>query len=390
MEWPDSDLLFMEAVGVALGIEEPADIANVLLQITTALFDVNNFDYAGALLQKTFRRIRELDDLKERAYLLRLFVTLQCRQGLIDAAVETLPLIDDPEQRAVSLKELAIVQSQAGRLNDALKTADEIEDLDDYEAVLLAVGEEQIRQGLLSDANATAVQIESEEPRIRLLQKIAGEKTDVTEASVSLESARKIDDLFHRSSALRQAGISLHRNAKPSESRTVFKETLNTVRQIGNTYSRTNALTDFAVDLIDLDLDDSAIKVFRLAVDAAQEIENVSLALPCLCKIAESQTAALLFDEAFDTVKLIEELRNEIHRKSPERGPFDRDFATVLGKLAVTLTDSIEFEEEAIPLFQKAMDIARSIGDTQCRAVALMRLGGNLLRTGARPSSAGI
>ena len=207
---PDANDLFLEAANAAVGIEEPADVANVLLQITTALFEVNNLDYAHALLQKTHRRIRELDDPKERAYLLRLFVTLQCRQGLIEAAIETLPSIDDPEQRAVALKELAIAQTKAGRLNDALKTTEEIEDFDDYETVLLAAGEEQVRQGLLSDANATAVQIESEELRIRLLQKIAGEKTDVTEMNVSLESARKIDDLLHRSSALRQVGISLH------------------------------------------------------------------------------------------------------------------------------------------------------------------------------------
>ena len=149
---------------------------------------------------------------------------------------------------------------------------------------------------------------------------------------------------------------------------------MNTVQQIGNTYSRTNALADFAVDLTGLGIDGSAIKVFRLAIDAAQEIDDIFFALPCLCRIVESQTSASLFNEAFDSVKIIEELREGIHRKSPERGPFDRDFAAVLGKLAIALTNSMEFEDESVPLFQKALDITRSIGDAQCRAVALMRL----------------
>ena len=372
---PNADDLFFETVNAAVAIEEPADAANALLQITTALFEVGNIDYALALLQKTFRRIRELGDPKERAYLLRLFVTLQCRQGLIDAAAETLPLIDESEQRAVAWKELAKGQAESGRLNDALRIVEEeIEDFDDYEEVLVAVGEEQARQGRLAEAEMTAAKIESEELRVRLLRKIAGGKNDVTETSIPIESARAIDDLFHRSSALRRIGISLHQNGKPSEARAVFKEALNTVQQIGNTYSRTNVLTDFAVDLGDLGIDDSAIKVFHLATGAAQEIDDISFALPCLCKIAECQTAARLFDEAFDTVKIIKEWRDEIPRKSPERGPFDRDVAAALGKLAIALKDSVEFEEESDSLFQKALDTARCIADAHCRAVALMRL----------------
>ena len=341
---PDSGDLFLEAVNAAVTIEEPADAANVLLQITTALFEAGNTDYAHALLQKSFRRIRELDDPKERSYLLRLFVTLQCRQGLVDAAAETLPQIDDSEQRAVALKELAMANVKAGRLDDARKIAEEeIEDNDDYEAVLAAIGEER-------------------PPEAEMMP------------NISLESARKIDDVFHRSTVLRQIGTTLHQNGKPSEARAVFKETLNAVRQIRNSYSRTNSLTDFAVDLANTGIDDGAIKVFRLAVDAAQEIENVSFALPCLCRIVECQTSARFFDEAFDAVNVIEDLRDEIPRKSSERGPFDRDFSPVLGKLAVGLADSAEFEEESIPLLQKALDIARNIGDAQCRAIALMRL----------------
>ena len=370
---PNTNDLFLEAVNSAVCIEDPADAANVLLQITAALFEVNNFDYARALSQKTFRRIGELDNPKERAYLLRLFVTLLCRRLLIDEAAESLPHIGDPEQRAVALKELAIAQAQVGRLDDALKTADEIEDFDDYEEVLVAVGKEQVRQGLFSEAQTTASQIEAEEPRNRLLRNIAGEESDVTETNISIESAREPDDSFHRSASLRRLGISLHRNGKPSEAVTVFKEALNTVQQIGNTYSRANALTDFAVDLIGLDIN-GAVKVFRLAVDAAQEIDDISFAIPCLCRIIGCQTTARLFDEAFDTVKVIEGLRAEIPRKSPERSPFNRDFAAVLGKLAVALADSMEFEEESIPLFQKALDIARSIVDAQCRAVALVCL----------------
>jgi len=341
---PDSGDLFLEAVNAAITIEEPADVVNVLLQIATAMFEVGNIDYAHALLQKTLRRIRELDDPKERAYLLRLFVTLQCRQGLIDAATETLPLIDDSEQRAVALKELALANVKAGRPNDARKIAEEeIEDFDDYEAVLAALGEDWTSEAEMMP-------------------------------DISLESARKIDDAFHQGAALRQIGTTLHRNGKQSEARAVFKETLNVVQQIRNTYARVKALTDFAVDLADLGIDDGAIKVFRLAVDAAQEMEDVSFALPCLCRIVECQTSARLFDEAFDTVKLIEEWRDEIPRKSPEHGPFDRDFSAALGKLAVGLTSSVEFVEESIPLFQDALDIARNITDAQCRAVALIHL----------------
>ena len=370
---PNSCDIFLEAVNAAVTIEEPADVANTLLQITTAMFDAGNDEYAYALLQKTFRRIQELDDPKERAYLLRLFVTLQCRQGLIDAAVETLPLIDDPEQRAIALKESAIWQALAGRPNDALKTADAIEDLDDYEEVLVAVGIKQAEQGLVSEAEATAEKIESEELRIRLLRNIAGENIDVEETNKTIESAREIDDLFHRSTALREIGITLHQNGKATEALAVFKETLNTVQRIRNTYSRTVALTEFADRLVSVGNDVVAIKVFRLAVTTAQEIDDVDFAVPCLCKIAGAQATTKLFDEALDTVKVVEELRNEIHWKSPERGPLDRDLAAVIGKLAVALEDSVE-EEESIPLFQKALDIAHNIADAQCRAVALMRL----------------
>ena len=338
----ESNDLFLEAVNNAVVIEEPADAANVLLQITTALFDVGNTDYANALLQKTFRRIKELEDPKERAYLLRLFVTLLCRQGLIAAAAETLPLLDDPEQRDIALKELAMAQAAAGRQNDALATAEELEDLDDYEKVLAAIGKHQV-------------------------------PAESGKAVIPIETAREIDDLFHRGAALRQVGISMYASGKKTEARTVFKETLNTIQRISNSYSRANALTDFASGLVSIGFDDSAVKVFRLGASAALEIDDISFALSCFCKIVESQAEARLFGEAFDTIKIIEELREEIPRKSPWGCSFDRDLAVVLGKLAAALADSPE-EEKSAPLFQRALDIARSIVDAQCRAVALMRL----------------
>ncbi len=450
-ESPSSSDLFLEAVNATLEIEEPADAANVLLQIVTALFKVGNVDYASALLPKTLKRIRQLEDPKEKAYLLRLFLTFQCKQGLIDAAVETLPLLEDSEQRAIALKELAVAQADAGRLDDARTTADEIEDLDDYETILEAIGRRQLDEGLFFEAESTAAEIEADEPRARLLRSIAeslwfAEKTDaalrVLEHSQRLvrviddetarsfsfaetatilakfqrfeeaadllneitdpgskeaaccaiasfmkpekperanillnlaaRTAREIDDPFRRASTLCQIGVMMSRNGQATEAQAVFKETLTVIREIRNMYSRTNAMTDFAVCLAANGINESSKKIFRSARATALEIDDLSLELPCLCRITEFQAEAEFFDDAFETLQAVDELREEVPRSELANGSFDRCVAGALATFTVATAE--ELPEESLPLFHRGIETARKISDPQQRAVALQRL----------------
>ncbi len=237
---PTPDDLFMEAVNAALRIPEPADVANSLLQIIGSLLEVDNTDYARALLPKTLLRIRELDDPKEFAYLLRLFVKLQCEMGCVVDAIDSLPLFDEEtEQRGYALKEIAIAQAKAGQLADALTTSDGIEDLDDFEAVLEAVGEQQIRRRLFNDVVATAAKIEEAEPRARLLQNLALAQWDLGNADDalttmrnSLSIARGIADETVRNRALSDSAIALTKIQRVFDALTVSKEITEPLTQI--------------------------------------------------------------------------------------------------------------------------------------------------------------
>lgn len=310
-----SEDLFCEAVQSSLYIKEPAETANIQLKIIVSLLIAGHRDYARAMLPKILLRIRELDDPKEQAYLMRLFIKQQCEMGLIDDAVNTLPLLNfDTDHKGVALRDVAIALAQNSELAKSLEIAEEIEDLDDYETVLEAVGEGQIKQLRFNDAIQTAAKIEDGEIRSKLLRFIAAAQwksgyhnealqtlrnalamvKNTTEDSVqdriyvemvvsftkvhrifdALSLAKEIIDPLKRIKAFCSIIVFLQKSGNVSGGKTAANEAIIAARKISDSFHRAKALESVGEALHRIGDTEESKQVFREALASIKTIRN--------------------------------------------------------------------------------------------------------------------
>ncbi len=349
---PDSGNLFNEAIQDALLIEDPAAAANAKLEISRALRRVGNVDFAKALLPGLLLDIRNLDDPRERAYLLRLFIEFQCDVAALEEALETVKLLDfDPDQRQAALTSLAVALAAAGRFDEAYRLADDIEELGDFETVLEAAGVRLADEGRFPEALEKAEEIETVETRIRLLRGMysRNSQTELLHQAAALardiddkttrcgvlaelilsctctnappippfatelldEAAyllQNIDDEYHLATLRWKLGTAMFRLKRVDAATDYFRGALASIRKLPNDYVRALMLSFSALDLAEMAQTEPARRVFRLAVEAAREIEDPAFRLERLTEIIRNQAEASFVDDAMETFHLLEEL----------------------------------------------------------------------------------
>ncbi len=329
-----SDDLYCEAVQSALGIDSPTETANALLKLIRSQTETNRIEYARALLPKTLLRIRELDDDRERAYLLRLFIERQCALDRLDEARETLALLDfDADQRAGSLRTLSLALTKADRIDEALRLAEEIEERDDYEAVLEATALVRAGQGFFGEAMSTAVKIEDTETRCRLLGGMARAQWA---ASMSEDALRSLRSAVGLGKAMEDGEI------------------------------RDRVLADLAEGF-------AAIHRIFDALSLVKEITGIPQRIETLCRVAVSVQESGNFAGGKST---LEEAQTAARRLADPaaRGLGLRRVAGALQKIGDT--------EEARDAFREALEATRSIRNDDAQARTLTEFGRELAQLG--------
>lgn len=312
---PSAGDLFGEAIRESLKIEEPAEVVNAFLETIRALRSVGDEEYATAMLPKTLIRIRELDDLRERAYLMRLFIELQCEMNRLDDMLGTLQLLDfDPEQRQSALKTAGVALAEAGRIDEARQLLDEIEDLDDDECVRKWIGTRLAEEKRFDEAFAEAEQIEPGVDQVVLLRNIAVEqwRTGAHPEAVetirkALASARLVDeepahslalsaaydglvvlhligevmdtirettDLTVKTQNLHRLAFFLWKDGNAAGGRSLIDESLECARKIGDPFHRVEAMQHIGAVLDQMGDGDEATAVFRETQTAIQSVQN--------------------------------------------------------------------------------------------------------------------
>lgn len=373
---PASQDLYYEAVQAALQIEEPAETVNTLLQIVRSLDSIGDRathrDYAFALLPKILTRIHELQDERERAYLLRLFIKLQCDLGAVRNAEATLSYLDfDADQKALALRDLAVAQAREGRLTDALATTGDIEDLDDYESVLEAIGEFQAAGRRFVETMQTAGKIEAGESRCRLLRCLAREQWNAGRHADALQTLRSILAVVR---SLNEEAVK-----DPILSETVCSFTgihrifdaMSLAKEIADPVLRIDAFCSIVVFLQQSGnasggrsaADEATVAARRISepMDRARALERVGEALHRIGDVEESKE---IFREALSSVKRIGNAYSQARQmidfglKLTELGM--PDVAKKVFRLAIESTQTIEDVSFRFPGLVKILDAQAS------------------------------
>ena len=315
-ELSDAAFLYAEVIDAVLRIEEPAELANGLLETIRSLLRIKNDEFAASLLPQTLTAIRELDDEKERNYLLRLFIELECEMGRIDDAVQTVRHIEnDTDQKGVAHKAIAITQAQRGLFAEAHATTDEIEDLDDYEEVLEAVGKRQTVLKRYREVLETANKIENGRVRSRLLHTLALDQWTTGNAEAALATlrgalavtkgiidhdvrdqslaatvlafcelrrnidaiavAKEIGGAMERIKAFHAMVMFMKRDGNVAGSRSAMNEAVLAARNITDPCHRGCAMQELGKVLHEIGDREEAKDIFREALASFQEIRNI-------------------------------------------------------------------------------------------------------------------
>lgn len=359
---------------------------------TLALLDFDADQRAGALRTLSLALVRaerpgdalllaeEIEDLDDYEALLEAAGQLRARQGFFGEAMSGAVKIEDIEPRCRLLGGIALAQWNASQAEETLRSlrsavglARTVEDEDVRDRILanLAVAFLDIHR--VFDALSLAREVTAPSPRIETLCRIAvslqesgnftGAKSAIEEA---LAAARRLVDPALRGSALRQAAAALQVISDTEDARDVFREALGATGEIRNDDAQARTLVGFGRQLAELGLQTFAKRILRIAVERAESIEDGSFRVLVLRDIIRAQVDAALTEEARETVRRVEELRDAADSESAWESVC-RELPVLYGLVgAGHLSESDDFE--------RGVAEARKLRDPLDRTTALREL----------------
>lgn len=247
----------LQTAQMASGIDSTSFSPSALANIASAREKAGDHSGAAATLAQAFQAVQDTDDVY-RSQALHNIALAQADVEGIDGAMKTLESVADSDPTN-GMAGIAIVKALAGDFAGALETIDNGSRHADPTRALYRVAVIRAEAGDFAGALTAARRISNAYgSRSRVLAEIssaqanAGDQSGAKETFVeALETAKGIDDTYHRDNALHDIAVAAAEMGDQSGASGILAEGLEAAKGIDDTYGRDNALHHIAVAMVE-------------------------------------------------------------------------------------------------------------------------------------------